>query len=259
MTGSSVRIALSALVLLGLAACGGVGGTVSAGYTQMSLSGDIALAPTAGGVSLGSIQQDVESALGLDDPSGSPYLRGDVNAAIVTFTASAFQYDQSGTGTLTANFGNISAGTQVRSDMELWNLQGAALFELLNLGPVRFAPGLGVNYFTGDIGVASLTGPSISENVSIDAPLPLLYGEAEVALGTLRGIVDIGWISGEYGDVDGTFLDLAGTVRLELAKHAELFAGYRWIEADVKGTVDGQAFQGDLVLQGWFLGGSLRF
>lgn len=259
MTGSPVRIAIFALLLLSVPACGGLGGTASAGYTQMSLSGDIALAPTSGGVSLGTIRQDVESALGLDDASGSPYVRGDVNAAIVTFTASAFQYDQSGTGTLTANFGNISAGTQVRSDVELWNLQGAALFELLNIGPVRLAPGIGVNYFTGDIDVSSLTGPSITENVSVDAPIPLLFGEGEVKLGNLRGIVDVGWISGEYGDVDGTYLDLAGTVRMEIAAHLEVFAGYRWLEADIKGTVDGQAFQGDLVLQGWFLGGSLRF
>jgi hypothetical protein len=223
---------------------------------QPQLDGDIGLAGSASGSAVtGTV--DVEDSLGLGEES-SPYLRADIGAAIVSFTVSAFHYDATGNGVLEATFGEITAGTPVSTDMEILNIKGAATFNLIDLGPVRLAPGIAIDYLDVDTTVTS-TSLSAFESVRVQAPVPMLFGQGEVVLGPVAAILDVGWMSADLADAEGTWWDIEGMLRMTALDPVELIAGYRWISADVDGTADGQNYSADLVLQGWFVGGGLSF
>lgn len=250
---------LSVALLSLLSACTAPYVKAYAGYTEMAVSGDVALAPTVGGVNLDTIKVDTETDLGLDEASGSPYARVDLGFGPVSLTASGFQYSETGTGTLSQSFGNIVVGTQVATELEFTNVKAAAMFNLIDIGPFHFAPGLGVDYFDMNMSVRSISGPAAYDQLDVQAPLPLLYAQSSVDIGPLGVTLDVGGITGDFGDADGTVLDAELLARIKPTKHFELFAGYRWISIDVEGRADGQSFSAELEFKGWMFGGGINF
>jgi hypothetical protein len=254
-----MRTALPALVVL-LAACQTApSGRVTAGYAQFSLSGQAALESSIGGPIPAGSSVDLEDDLGLDDPSGTLYLDADFEWVIGRFGASGFRYDQTGTGVLSNQFGDIVAGTPVESSVEITNVKGYWAIDVLDVGYLRFAPGLAVDVFDVDARVASLTAISAFEEVEITTPVPMLYGELEGRVGPVAAQVDAGWMSLDLGDVEGTWWDVEGRVSVIVESRVELFAGYRLIDIDSEGVADGQGFEADLRLDGWYVGGGIRF
>ncbi|MEM7200407.1 MAG: hypothetical protein AAF628_09100 [Planctomycetota bacterium] len=241
---------------VGLTACSGFYGRAYGGYIQTALSGDVALADTGFAVSTSA---DIEDDLGLDEDFGSPYVRAELGASIVSVTASAFRYDASGSGTLPVTFGGIPAGVPVTSDIEVLNGKAAVLLNFIDLGPVRLAPGLGVDYFDFDLAVQSQTVPTVFETIDVQAPVPVVYLQGEVDLGPVALTVDGAAMDASVDDIDGTFIDLEGMLRVKPFSHTEIFGGYRWISLDVSGSEDGQDYSGDLRLAGWFVGGGVTF
>ena len=71
--------------------------------------------------------------------------------------------------------------------------------------------------------------------------------------------VDAGGMAVNYGDIDGVFFDLEAMLRIQPTDHIEIFGGYRWIDVDGDGTADGQAYDADLSVRGWFVGGGFVF
>ncbi len=227
-----------------------------AAYMQTEPSGDVGLAGSAGGTPA-SANIDVEEDLGLDD-SATPYGRLECGGGLVSLSASAFAHDSSGTGTLSAAFGDIPAGVGVTTDLDIANVKGAVVLNLLDLDAFRIGPGLGVDYFDVDM---QLSAPSLSafEQIDVSAPVPMLFLEAEGDVGPVAATVSAGWMDAHLDDVNGRYLDLEAMLRLQPFGSVEVVGGYRWIEVDVDGTADGQDYAADLVLQGWFFGGGLTF
>ncbi len=249
-----IGLALGALSLL--CSCSGFYARGYAAYMQPKLTGDIGLSGSGGGTPItGTI--DVEDSLGLGEEK-SPYIRADVGAAVVSFVGSVFQYDSTGNGTLTANFGDIPIGTPVATDMKILNIKGGAVFNVLDLGFLRLAPGVAVDYFDVDTTVRA-TSLGAFESVSVQAPVPMLYGQAEVRVGPVSGILDLGWMQANFDEVDGTWWDVEGMVRISPIEHLEIMAGYRWISVDSSGTSEGQDYVVDMQLEGWYLGGGVTF
>lgn len=250
--------AVLALALLLMASCSGFGVTADVGYAQFDLSGDIALEPTAGGVSLGTIKTDVQDNLGLDEEMGTPYARVEAAAGLFSFTLSGFSIDQSGNGSLNATFGDIPINTPVTTEFELNNLKGAVQLDIINLGFLRLSPGIAVDVFDLDLSVRALSG-TIQEEVDAVAPVPLLFGQAEIEIGKFEAVIDVGGISIDVEDIDGTIIDVEAIARLKIGDHFELFGGLRHILLDVEGTADDQNFLSDLRMTGWMVGGGFRF
>ncbi len=224
---------------------------------QTRLTGALGLAPSGGGVGATS-SIDTESDLGLSDPSGSMQLRAELDTGPIRVTGSAFGYSESGEGRLTGSFGDIQAGTDVSSDLDLGNLKAAVTFDLVDTGVFRFSPGLAVDMFLVEAQITeALT--SATETIDEFLPLPMLFAQAELDLGQVSGIVEAGFVALDLTDTNGTYFDFEAMVAFEPMSQLELYAGYRYISLDGEGENDGQALTADLVLQGWFVGGGVRF
>jgi len=241
-----------------LAACSAPGARVWAGYTQMKVSGDIGLTPSVSGVTTGPINVDVDEQLGLGAASQSFYGRAELDFGPVRLTGSAFQFSDSGQGRLQVDFGNISAGTDVSTDLDFINGKLALTFDILDLGPVRLSPGVGVDVFDLDMDVSETTGGT-SESISEILPVPMLFAQAELDLQVVGLIVDFGGSGFNTTEADGRFYDVEALVYVRPAAALELFAGYRWINFNVDGESDGQQFDADLTFQGWLVGGGVSF
>lgn len=257
MPTTAPTLAAGALTLLLCAACSAPSARLHAGFLQSELTGDLALSGSVRGVSA-NISTDVESGLGLVDAAGSLYTRAELDPGPVRLTASAFRYDQTGNGRLQADFGGISAGADVASDIRLGTLKGAISIDLIDVGPVRISPGVGADLFALDATVTeSLTGQT--ERIDELLPVPMVFVQGEVDVGPVSVTLDVGGMDGSYDKFRGTFFDVEGLVLFSPVENVEVFAGYRWIAMDSSGSTDGQDYAADLNLSGWFLGGGLRF
>jgi len=243
-------------VALGCASCYQLQATAQAGYTQMAIDGDIALSTTGGAAS---VNQSVDSAFGIGDPQGSPYVRAQADFGTPVLTVSAFTFDEQGSGTLNAQFGNITAGTDVNSDITFTNAKVSLAFDI-PLGPIKIAPGIAADIFDLDMHVRDTTG-TFAEDLTVLAPVPMAFvrGEADL-LGWAGVVAELGYVQvPTIKDVKGTFWDAEVMLELRPTSLLHLFAGYRLIGIDAEGTVDGQDFATDLRISGWTIGGGIRF
>jgi hypothetical protein len=257
VTARTNRILAIALWLPVAAACSTVGATVQAGFTQVAVDGDLALT-TANGGATSTAEQDIGSAFGLGDERGSPWLRAQADLGTPVVTASVFWLRESGTGVLDSDFGGLSAGTQVASDLELACAQASCTFDF-GLGPVKVSPGLAVDVFDLDFRVReTLLGNS--EVIDEILAVPLLFVRAEASLGPVAAIGEAGYL--ELPDIDGTegrFFDAEAMLAWSVLPLVHVFAGYRFIELHANGDTDSDSFATDLEIRGWFVGGGLRF
>lgn len=245
-------------LLLLLPACFSFGVKGDVGYTSMAISGDMALAPTGGSVGV-TIDQDVESALGLGDDSGSPYLRAEFDFGVPVLSVSAFQFSDSGTGTLNGSFGNITAGTQVASDLEFSNVKAALTFDI-DLVVVKLSPGIAVDLFDLDLQVQDVAGFA-EESVDVVAPVPMLFVRGEAGLlGIVNAVAEVGGLKvPEIDGIEGTFWDAEARIEVAPAPMLNLFVGYRFMHLDGNGNIDNQGFDASLDITGWMLGGGVKF
>lgn len=231
--------------------------TAQVGYARLAVDGDIGY---VSGSTSGSISQDVESAFGLGDSQGSPYGRAVLDTGVQVFSVSAFALSDEGTGVLEANFGDsglLLANTPVRSELDLFNVKGAYAFEI-PIGPVSISPGIALDYFDLDLEVSDLIGIT-TERVELNAPLPLAFLRAEATLGPVSAVAEVGYIEVDVEDVDAKFLDIEAMLVVQPAPLLQLFVGYRSVNLEAQGLIDGDAFDTDLRIGGFLIGGGLRF
>lgn len=251
-----MRTGLAVALLCGFSSCVDLRARAYAGYIETELSGEVGLEGGVGPV-VATSNVDVQDSLGLGK-EGSPYFRADLGTGIVNITGSVFSYDAKGDGLLTANFGGISAGVPVQTDLEFLNIKGAITFDLINIGPVRLSPGVAVDYFDWKMQVTT-TALNVTEQLNAEVPVPLLFAQGEVTLGPVAALVDFGGMKASWGDIDGTYYDLEALLRVNPFSKIELIAGYRWIAVESTGESNGQRYDADVELQGWFVGGGLAF
>lgn len=253
------RLALFGLLgVLTLAGCSAPAAKLQAGYTQMNLSGDIALTAGIGGVPLQTILNDVEDDLQLGDDSGSPYVRVDVELFPVRIFGSGFRFEESGTGQLEASFGDITAGTTVTSRIEFTNLKAGVLLDFVDVDAFWLSGGIGVDLFDLQFQVDD-TSSIVEEDIDEFAPIPAVFAQTGVDLDYVELMGEVGWMSVELDDFEGEILDLEFMAEFRLYDPIHIFAGYRYIDIDLEGAGSEGDFRGDLELQGWILGGSAVF
>lgn len=248
---------LGLLGLLATAACHQVKPTAQVGVAQLSVSGTAALAPPGG--SLGSTSgQDVESAFGLGDAVTSPWARLQLDFGTPVFSVSGFAFEQSGTGFLSSQFGNLIAGTAVDTDISLQNFKAALAFEL-PLGQLSLSPGLAVSVLDLQMEIRDQVGLS-SEKIDVLAPIPVVFLRGEFDMGFLDAVAEIGYLEvPKIKDIEGTFVDAEFMLQAEISRTFHVFAGYRLLQIDGDGVYDDQEFATDLEVAGWMIGGGIRF
>ncbi|MBL8752442.1 MAG: hypothetical protein JNK15_03995 [Planctomycetes bacterium] len=247
---------VAAALLSTLPACFQFEVTAQAAYAQMAVSGDIGYTSGSGAA----VAQDVESALGLGDDQGVPYGRIALDTGVPVIAVSGFAMEDSGTGVLSANFGDVGgilANTPVRSDLELANAKISYAFDI-SLGPVSLQPGIAANYFDMTVEVADLIGIA-TETVELKAPLPLGFVRAEIDLGIVSAVGEVGYMSIDVEDVETSFLDLEALLMVHPTPLLNVFVGYRSMELEGEGDIDGDSFDTDLKISGFMVGGGLRF
>ena len=238
-------------------ACASVEVTAQAGFTQVSVGGDIALAQGSSGAGV-TAEQDVGSAFGLGDQQGSPYARARFDFDGPVVTASGFLFRERGQGVLDAAFGGISAATPVETVLDFGCAKLTGAYDL-DLGPVVVSPGIAVDVFDLDFQVSDTTFGNREEIDEIVA-VPMLFVRAAAAVGALGFVGEVGYVgTPEVGDSKGSLLDAEAMVEWSLAPRGELFAGYRFLDIDANGDTGSESFVLDLHVGGWFVGGGIHF
>jgi len=238
--------------LIALSACSIPTAEVQAGFAQLSIEGNVGYVE---GATNATIEQDAESAFGLGDKQGSPYVRGQIDFGMPRLTVSAFTFEDEGEGVLTADFGSLTTGVGVNSSVDMQALKAAYSLDL-GIGPVSVSPGLAVDYF--DLTIEASNG-LISEQLDLNGPLPLLFLRTELDFGTIGAFVEAGYITADIDDVDGEMLDLEAQLIYRPWSMLELFAGYRLMHLAVEGEIDGDSTDTDLTISGLVFGGGLKF
>jgi hypothetical protein len=204
---------------------------------------------------------DLDSNLGVDDTDYVPYGRAEADFGLLNLAASAFTTSQSGTGTVTADFGDIASGSTVDTDLDLILAHARLVADFLDTDVVKLGLGLGADWIDLDLDAQELSF-GITEHVDVKQLVPLLevHGAVQLPLQVvdLRLDLNVGGMALDFGDIDGTVLDVEAILRGEF-EHFGVFGGYRFVMIDAKGEADDQNFDGDLDLAGWMLGVSVRF
>ncbi len=250
---------LAAAAALAAAACADANPlvTVEGGLYAPKLDGHIGLAST---ITTDVDTIDLDSSLALGSRQYEPYLRGEVNLGGLDLAVSGFKTSQSGTGTVTADFGNISAGSTVDSKLDLGFVHAALCYDMIDTKWVTLGAGLGADYFDLDMQVAE-TAFALSESVHVKQGLPLL-----VARGVFRTPVlpldlqiEASGITGHYQDFDGTLFDVEALLHCKVVGPLSVYGGYRFMHFDFSGTADNRSFDGNVALSGLLVGATVRF
>lgn len=253
-----MRIHLLAFVALAtLPACYQFDVAAQAGYAQLAVDGNFGYVQ---GSSTTSVRQDVDSAFGLGSGQGAPYARVALDTGVPVLSVSGFTFQDSGTGTLQADFGQgsvLTAGVPVRSELTFTNLKGACAFQI-EIGPVAISPGLAVDWFDIDLNVRDQIGIA-SESVDLSGPLPLAFLRGEVGLGPVAALAEVGYIGANIDGVDASLLDVEAQLLVRPTGWLDLFVGYRYLALTAEGLVSNDTYDVDLTVDGFMLGGGVRF
>jgi hypothetical protein len=158
---------------------------------------------------------------------------------------------------LQANFGDVPAGIGVNSDFEMTNGKASLAFQI-DLGPVAVSPGLAVDYFDLKVDVQDVFG-AFQESVELAGPVPMLFLRAEADLGIVAAVAEGGYMRIDLDEVTASLLDLEALVEVRPTSLIHLFVGYRLLNLAADGTIDGDTFDTDITLSGFFVGGGVRF
>jgi hypothetical protein len=170
---------------------------------------------------------------------------------------SGFRMSVDGDGTLPGPFGDIPGGSNVSSSFDLDDVKATATLTLLDVGPFRFAAGLGVEYFNAEFKAESNVGGE--QKIEAEAPVPLGVVEGQLTFGPFRALASFAGMTGSWGDSDGTFLDGELSARFAVFEYLELFASYRYIQINAEASTGGQDFEMNVDLSGPTVGLALRF
>lgn len=243
-------------LLISLAGCVPFGVSGQVGYTQMKVGGELALTTSGGAQS--AIEQGVDSAFGLGDGQGSPYLRAQVDLGAPVVSASVFWLRETGQGQLADTFGGLLQGTTVDSTLDLAVAKVTASYDF-DLGLVKVSPGVLFDVFALDF-QASEQALMSSESIDDIAFVPMAFLRGETGIGPVTAVAELGYLEfSDLDDNDGKFLDFEAMIEWYPLPLGHVFAGYRYISINGEGDADSGDFATDLQIQGWVIGGGVRF
>lgn len=227
------------------------------GASFMKAEGDIGLQNAANTLDLNQALNSLDS-LGTDETSGSAYVRAEADWGPHRVRVSGFGSTPSGDGTLTQPFGDLIAGTNVRSQLDYVNITGAYTWDLVPTDLVRVGVGVELGLHRFDLLVEDRAS-SAFESLEADLTLPMPCVDAEVDLGPVSLCANLGAFEIDMGDADGQYFDAEAFARWEPIMGVEFLGGWRSLSVDANGDASGRGFDADFKIAGWFFGGGLTF
>jgi hypothetical protein len=231
--------------------------TIEGGLYAPTLKGEIGLSTT---VVTDVDTIDLDSSLDLGKTEYVPYLRGEFAIAGLDLSLSGFKTSQTGTGTVTADFGDITAGSTVDSKLDLALAHASLCYDVVDTKPFTFGAGIGADYFDLDMDVHNVAF-GLDESVQIRQAIPLL-----VARGVVRTPVlpldlqlEVSGITGHVEDFDGTLVDVEALLHCKIAGPLAMYGGYRYVHGQFQGTTNDRNFDADVTVTGFLLGATFRF
>lgn len=202
--------------------------------------------------------RNTASDLGLDDDEGTLAGRVDLKFGSPHLTLSTQTTSWEGDGTLSADFGGITASTAVSSELDLGLHRAVITFDMIPTDFVEFGLGLGATLVDFNATVTDDLG-AVSEKVDESVPVPVLAAR----LGGRIWIFDAeALVSGLSADIDGdeaTYLelDLNGKIAF-LGSHGGLSGsvviGYRRVDLEIDYDDDTEEVHADLTFDGPYFG-----
>ena len=255
---SSLRLIIVVGLAAALPSCQGLDVVVGAAYLQSEARGTTSLGPTGTTVPISALQLSLAGDLDVDDDS--PSLYGFVDAKIdrLRVHASAFRFEARGNSVLPRGYGDLIPGTPVGTDLDFTNGRLAVTYDIVDLDYFWLSVGAAADYIDWDIDVVAQN-MAASEALRSEVVVPMPYVRFGLIEGDVAAQAAVGAMAADLGDGDGTWVDLEAMVSYRPASAFELFGGYRWIRVDGDGIVTNQAYDADLEVSGWFLGGALHF
>ncbi len=250
-------VVLSVVGAAGLFSC--QSSTVSASGALMlsSVRGDIGL-ESPGGNNLASRKFNLDDA-NLEDVEVRPTARVDVEADRVGFGIVGLYHSEDTSGALPNQFGSIGQGTQATTETEFITARGYVSYDVVEVGPLRLAPAFMLDLVLYDYQVRPQSGSIQLEEVKHEllAPMPGLI--AELDFDQFGAIVELGGMNADYGDGEGTIVDLDVRLRAAINQRADLVLGFRYMKLDLLGVADANPYDSDLDFFGYYFGGRVHF
>ena len=247
------------LLLASLAACSAPQITGSPSYVQLTPKGDVGLSSSGSAVSDTSL-----SKLGIEDSEGTLAAKFDFKWGMPHLMISTQSSSWNGSGTLDADFGDITAGQAVSSELDLALHRAYLTFDFAPTDYLELGVGVGAMVVDLQAKVAATSGAFSPEEVDELLPLPVLAARAGGQLWKL----DLEAVAaGVKLDLDGdeaTFLDLDLNAKYALfgehgSFHGALVAGWRMTSIAVAYEDDTDNVDLDSTFSGPYLGLQLGF
>lgn len=260
-----LRLSLVACLAV-LVGCAGQTYRIDAGPMFARARGEIALASSnAGGTQFtpnvntgNTANNSIDGNMGLGDTVPSPYLRGETVIDEHRFKLHGFLLDEDGTGTLGADYGNITAGTVVQTSLEFWTISGNYSYEVLKTNNLRIGLGAQVGFYSLDVAARPAAGFG-REEVETVAIVPMPYGEIEWVMGDLTLGANGGVMAADLGDADGRYWDFEVYGNYQFNEDFGIRGGYRHLLLDGYGRASSRDFDADIDVQGLFVSAGVRF
>jgi len=205
---------------------------------------------------------DLEENGGQDDSDAAMFAFAQAGLAPFELRLSAFQYENSGTGTFSGTFlDTVFVSGTVDSELSVGAYQGLIVFDLVNIERIRIGALAGATALDLDLTVTDAADPSIEESGDETVPVPLVGARFDLkVIGGLRiGATGAFFPLDEIDDFDVECYDFEGGVHLELLPKFEIFAIYRQISIEAEGEIDDVDALVDLELSGPVFGVALTF
>lgn len=251
------RLLVGAMFALGtLTSCTPSTFRADVGAILATTSGNVALQNAGGTLVLDNTRNDIDDQLGLGESEGSPYVRVEWEHAMHRVRVHGFGLETEGAGTLLNDYGGLVAGSDVTTSMRFFTASASYGYEVW--GNENFRLGLGgqLAFYSLDLSARSSLG---FESLVTDVLAPMPFVEFESYFGDFTLGVNGGILVADLGDGEGLVADLEAYARYQLTNEIDLLAGYRYMEIDGEGVAEDRDFEADMAVQGWFIGGGLRF
>lgn len=244
------------LSVLAFSACATQAIRVEAGPAFAQGVGKVALQNAAGSLDLSSVQHRFDGDLGLDDFRAAPYLRGEWESNRHNVRLHGFGFTASGSGTLSAPYGDIPSGTAVTTSLDFYSVAGNYTYDVWTGDWARLGLGGQLSFLSLDVAARSGLGREAVET-NVLAPMP--FAEVEFFKAPFSAVLDAGFMSADLGDASGRYYDVEAMARWQATDGFDVFGGYRMLFTDVAGRASDRDFDADIYVQGWFIGGGIRF
>jgi hypothetical protein len=235
------------------AACAGQTYRAEVGPMFARARGEFALANSSQALAP---NNSIDGNLGLGDSEVSPYvaLRTDIDRHRVRLNG--FYIDSEGSGTLGPAYGDIPAGSQVQTTMDMFAIASNYSYEVLRGDRYRLGLGAQLGYYSLDVSARTTTG---REQVTTDVVVPMPYVEAEAFWRDLTVGASMGIMSADLGDANGRYWDIEAYANWALNNKFDLKFGYRYLLLDGYGRASSRDFDADVDVQGIYFSAGVRF